>query len=104
MHLYKGYLHNLKKEWEWAKEQFKQSLDILREIDVPLKLCHWIFEVSQVYIENGEPLEARELLNEALDLATRCDNENLRREIEVALNRLMDAERSSIASGFTQTS
>jgi hypothetical protein len=57
-----------------------------------------------VYLENGEPLEARGLLNEALDLATRCDNENLRREIEVALSRLMNTERSSIASGFTQTS
>jgi tetratricopeptide (TPR) repeat protein len=101
MHLYRGYLHNLKKEWEWAKEQFKQSLDVLRRLDVPLKLGHWLFEVSQVYVENEEYEEARELLDEALDLATRGGNENLKREVEVALNRLVVTERSSLASGFT---
>jgi len=104
MHLYRGYLHNIKKEWEWAKEQFKQSLDILRQLDVPLKLGHWLFEVSQVYLENGEYDEARELLDEALGLATRGGNQNLKREIEVALDRLMVTEKSSLASGFTQTS
>jgi tetratricopeptide (TPR) repeat protein/DNA-binding MarR family transcriptional regulator len=104
MHLYRGYLHNLKKEWEWAKEQFKESLDILRQLDVPTKLGHWLFEISQVHLENGEYDEARELLEEAFGLATRSGNQNLRREVEVALNRLAVTEKSALASGSTQIS
>jgi tetratricopeptide (TPR) repeat protein len=104
MHLYRGYLYNLKKEWDWAKEQFRQSLDILRQLDVPMRLSHWLFEISQVHIENGEFEEARDLLDEAFALAAQGGNENLRREVEIALNRLVVMDKLSPTGGFTQTS
>jgi tetratricopeptide (TPR) repeat protein len=96
MHLYRGYLHNLRKEWDWAKEKFRLSLDLLRQVDAPLRLGHWLFEISQVYAENKDYEEAKQLLDEALHLAKRGDNENLRREVEVALNRLTVSEKSSL--------
>ncbi|MBM4237588.1 MAG: tetratricopeptide repeat protein [Euryarchaeota archaeon] len=70
MHLYRGYLHEARREWEWAKEQFSSALDMLRGLEAPLKLGHWLFEVSQIYAENGERAEARTLLEEALRLAS----------------------------------
>jgi tetratricopeptide (TPR) repeat protein len=101
MHLYRGYLHNLRKEWDWAKEKFRQSLELLRQVDAPLRLGHWLFEISQVYAENEDYEEARQLLDEALGLAERGGNENLRREVEVALNRLTISEKSSMVREST---
>lgn len=95
MHLYRGYVHNLRGEWEWAKEEFGESLDILRQIDAPLKLGNWLFEIGQTYVENNDHEEARILLREALELASKGGSGNLRRDVEIAMDRLDDAERSS---------
>lgn len=88
MQLYKGYLYAYKKNWEWAKNQFEKALEILRSLNVPLKLSHWLFEVGHVFIENGEYLQARALLNEAFQLATTHGYDNLKKEIEATISLL----------------
>lgn len=90
MHLYKGYLYAYKRNWEWARDQFEKALEILRSLNVPLKLSHWLFEVGHVFIENGEYLHARTLLNEAFQIATTHGYDNLKKEIEATISLLPD--------------
>ncbi|HUV23855.1 MAG TPA: tetratricopeptide repeat protein, partial [Methanomassiliicoccales archaeon] len=81
MHLYRGYLYSKKKDWEWAKDEFQTSLTILRKLGVPVKLSYWLYEIGQVYLQNDDEEEAIVLFEEALDIATRMNHENLTRDL-----------------------
>lgn len=85
MHLYRGYLYSMKNNWDWAKDEFTTCLTLLRAMDVPIKLCHWLFEIGQVYIENDDEEEAMGLFEEALGIATRMGHENLTRDLREAM-------------------
>lgn len=81
MHLYRGYLYFKKNDWEWAKDEFQTSLNILRKLGVPIKLSYWLYEIGQVYLENDDDREAIILFEEALDIATKMNHENLTRDL-----------------------
>lgn len=88
IHLTRGYIHSRKKNWEWAKEEFKIALDIVRPMSMPLLLGRWLFEISQEYINNGDLEGAGQLLTEALHLSNDEESQNLRKEVEGALERM----------------
>jgi tetratricopeptide (TPR) repeat protein len=98
MNLYKGYLFAYRKNWEWAKDHFEKALESLRSLNVPLKLSHWLFEVGHVFIENGEYLQARALLNEAFQLANTHGYENLKKEIEATMDLLPENTTNDLNS------
>lgn len=81
MHLYRGYLYSKKNDWEWAKDEFQTSLTILRKLGVPIKLSYWLYEIGQVYLQNNDEKEAIVLFEEALDIATKMNHENLTRDL-----------------------
>jgi tetratricopeptide (TPR) repeat protein/AAA+ ATPase superfamily predicted ATPase len=81
MHLYRGYLYSKKNDWEWAKDEFQTSLTILRKLGVPVKLSYWLYEIGQVYLQNNDDKEAIVLFEEALDIATKMNHENLTKDL-----------------------
>lgn len=81
MHLYRGFLYSRKKEWEWAKEEFKICLDMLRQINMPQTLGRWLLEIGQEYHQNDDNPGAIIFLEEALRLSETEKQENLRREV-----------------------
>lgn len=89
VHLTRGYIHSRKKNWEWAKEEFNTALNIVRPMSMPLVLSRWLFEISREYINNGDREGASHLLTEALQLSNDKASENLRKEVEVALERII---------------
>jgi tetratricopeptide (TPR) repeat protein len=88
LHLYRGYIYDKKKEWEWAKVEFKASLDIIRSIDMPVRLSEWLFQVAQAYMENDEADETLKLLQEAYKVAESVGNERLMKETLSNIERL----------------
>lgn len=88
VHLMRGYIHSRKRNWEWAKGEFNAALDIVRPMSMPLVLGRWLFEISKEYISNGDREGAGELLAEALRLSSGGEAENLRKEVQVALERM----------------
>jgi tetratricopeptide (TPR) repeat protein len=88
MHLYKGYLHYKRDDWEWAKDEFTISLEILRGMEAPIKLCYWLYEIGQVYVEKEEGQEAFFLFSEALDIATKLGHDNLCKDLKEAMGPL----------------
>lgn len=88
LHLYRGYIYDKKKEWEWAKVEFKASLDIIRSIDMPVRLSEWLFQVAQAYMENDEAEETLKLLQEAYKVAESVGNERLMKETLSNIERL----------------
>ena len=81
MHLYRGFLYSRKKEWEWAKEEFKICLDMLRQINMPQTLGRWLLKIGQEYHQNDDNPGAIIFLEEALRLSETEKQENLRREV-----------------------
>ena len=88
LHLYRGYLYAKKKEWDWAKVEFKESLDIIRSIDMPVRLSEWLFQVAQAYVENDEIDTALLLLQEAYQVAERVGHEKLMKEAMSNIERM----------------
>ncbi|MEM2943800.1 MAG: tetratricopeptide repeat protein [Methanomassiliicoccales archaeon] len=98
MRLYRGYLYVNKSEWNWAKEEFIRALDILRPLGVPLKLSNWLFEISQVCIENKDYNSARLFLSEAHELASMHGYDNLKKEIEATFGLLPSSFLAKVES------
>jgi tetratricopeptide (TPR) repeat protein len=92
LHLYRGYLYAKKKEWDWAKVEFKESLDIIRSIDMPVRLSEWLFQVAQAYVENDEMDTALQLLQEAYQVAERVGHEKLMKEAMSNIERMCAAQ------------
>ncbi len=88
LHLYRGYLYAKKKEWDWAKVEFKESIDIIRSIDMPVRLSEWLFEVAQAYAENDELDQALVLLQEAYRVAESIGHEKLMKDTMNNIERM----------------
>jgi len=88
LHLYRGYLYAKKKEWDWAKVEFKESLDIIRSIDMPVRLSEWLFQVALAYLENDENDDALLLLQEAYQVAERVGHEKLMKDALSNIERM----------------
>jgi len=86
MHLYRGYIYYKRSDWEWAKTEFNRSLEMLRELGVPLKLSYWLYEIGKLYLENNDAEGALKLFREAREIAARIRHENLVRDLEEAMN------------------
>jgi tetratricopeptide (TPR) repeat protein len=80
LHLYRGILCAKKGNWEWAKVEFKESIDIMRSVDMPVHLSEWLYEVAQNYIENNECEHALKLLQEAYQVAESVGHEKLMKD------------------------
>jgi len=74
---HKGYVRTGRKQWSEARPYFERSLGILRDIDMPSRLGQWLMEVAEMFVQNGEVQEARVLLDEAFDIATKLGHQNL---------------------------
>ena len=88
LHLYRGYLYAKKKEWDWAKVEFKESIDIIRSIDMPVRLSEWLFQVAQAYLENDEMDQALVLLQEAYQVAESVGHEKLMKDTMSNIERM----------------
>lgn len=88
VHFLRGYIYSRKHDWEWAKEEFRVALDIIRPLSMPLVLGRWLYEVAKEYVKNGDLKNAGGLLQEALQLSDGVLAENLRKEVEGALERI----------------
>jgi tetratricopeptide (TPR) repeat protein len=87
-HLHRGYLYHKRGEWEWAKESFRTSLEVLRSTGATLRLSLWLFEIGKVYLENGDHVGGKEFLIEALEIAKRSGQENLGRQVEETMQSI----------------
>lgn len=88
VHFLRGYIYSRKNDWEWAKEEFRVALDMVRPLSMPLVLGRWLYEVAKEYVKNGDLKSAGGLLQEALQLSNGGPAENLRKEVEGALERI----------------
>ena len=70
------------------KAKFKESLDIIRSIDMPVRLSEWLFQVAQAYVENDEIDTALLLLQEAYQVAERVGHEKLMKEAMSNIERM----------------
>jgi tetratricopeptide (TPR) repeat protein/nucleoside-triphosphatase THEP1 len=93
VHLYRGYLYHYRRSWEWAKDEFRISLDMLRSSDSPHRLGNWLYEIGVLYIENSDFGEALTLLNEALRIADEKGIENLRHQVDEAIRSIPKAKK-----------
>ncbi len=89
MHFYRGFLYNMRGDWEWAKEEFKLSLDTLRGFDIPSRLALWLLEIAAVYMENNEKEEAMKLYEEAYSVASRIGHERIMRDAKDSMAKIM---------------
>lgn len=87
-HMFKGFLLKLRGDWEWSKEEFIQSIQITKGLDVPSRTCHWIFEISKVYAEMGESSEAKRLFMEAKKVAEKIGNSKLMSMVDEEMAKL----------------
>jgi tetratricopeptide (TPR) repeat protein len=81
-HLNRGYLYHKRGEWEWAKESFRTSVDMLRATGAHLRLSLWLYEIGKVYLENGDKEGGKRLLQEALEIAQKSGQETLCHQVE----------------------
>ncbi|MCX6653117.1 MAG: tetratricopeptide repeat protein [Methanomassiliicoccales archaeon] len=81
-HLYRGYLYHKKGDWEWAKEEFATSLQIMRDANSPLRLCYWMCEIAVTYRENSDLEGADQLFEEAMTIAKGTGQESLVKQVE----------------------
>jgi tetratricopeptide (TPR) repeat protein len=89
MHFYRGFLYNMRGDWEWAKEEFRLSLEILRGFDLPSRLAHWLLEVATVYTENNEKDEAMKMYEEAYAIANRIGHERIMRDAKDSIAKIL---------------
>jgi tetratricopeptide (TPR) repeat protein len=77
LHLYRGYVYRRKGDWDWAKGEFARCLEIMRTIEVPMKLSQFLFEIAKMYLEEGEQTQGRALLMEAYQVASAIGHKGL---------------------------
>lgn len=87
-HFLRGYIYSRRRDWEWAKEEFTTALDVIRRLGMPLVLARWLLEVAQEYTKNGDQRGAEILLIEALSASSEDSAQNLRKEVQGALERI----------------
>jgi tetratricopeptide (TPR) repeat protein len=88
LHLYRGYLYAKKGEWEWAKVEFTDSINIIRSVDMPVRLSEWLYQVAQAYIENNDGEQALQLLQEAYQVAESVGHEKLMKDAMNNIERM----------------
>jgi tetratricopeptide (TPR) repeat protein len=77
IHLYRGYVYRRKGNWDWAKAEFNLCLEIMRRIEVPMKLSQFLFEIGKMYVEEGETAQGRALVMEAYQVASAIGHKGL---------------------------
>jgi tetratricopeptide (TPR) repeat protein len=93
VHLYRGYLYANRRNWEWAKEEFRESLGVLRGADSPHRLGNWLYEIGMLYVENADLEEAMGLFEEALRIAEERNIENLKSQVHEAIRMIGKRKR-----------
>jgi tetratricopeptide (TPR) repeat protein len=88
LHLYRGYLYSKKKEWEWAKVEFKESIDIIRSIDMPVRLSEWLYQIAKAYIENDDVEQGLQLLQESYHVAESIGHDKLMRDAKTSIEMM----------------
>ena len=88
LHLYRGYLYSKKKEWEWAKVEFKESIDIIRSINMPVRHSEWLYQIAQAYIENDEVEQGLLLLQESYRVAESIGHDKLMKDARTSIEMM----------------
>ncbi|HSV41815.1 MAG TPA: tetratricopeptide repeat protein [Methanomassiliicoccales archaeon] len=65
MHLYRGFLFQKRGDWEWARDEFRQTVEIMKGMGHTARLARWTYEVAKAYLQAGDLIEAEKMLNEA---------------------------------------
>lgn len=87
LHLYRGAIYAKKGDWEWAKVEYKESIDIIRSVNMPVRLSEWLNEVAQSYIENDDTEQALQFLEEAYKVAESVGHEQLMKDARTNIER-----------------
>jgi ATP/maltotriose-dependent transcriptional regulator MalT len=85
---HRGYIRTSRRQWDAACNDFDRSLEILRGIDMPTRLGQWLIEIAEVYVDHGEVNQARALLDEAYDIASRIGHQKLLEKVAENRERL----------------
>ncbi|NLX47059.1 MAG: tetratricopeptide repeat protein [Euryarchaeota archaeon] len=88
LHFYLGYVHSKKGDQAEAGNEFDAALDILRDLDSPVRLGQLLIEIAKVCLENKEERRAKALLDEARGIAERLGHQRLREQVEENMERL----------------
>jgi tetratricopeptide (TPR) repeat protein len=88
LHLYRGVIYAKKGEWEWAKVEYKESIDIIRSVNMPVRLSEWLNEVAQSYIENNDKEQALQFLQEAYQVAESVGHEQLMKDARMNIEKM----------------
>jgi tetratricopeptide (TPR) repeat protein len=85
LHLYRGYAFRRQGHWDLAKAEFGRCLEMMRSIDVPMKLSQFMIEIAKMHLERGEKTEGRALLEEAHRAAVSIGHKALMEESRMLL-------------------
>jgi tetratricopeptide (TPR) repeat protein len=88
LRFYSGYIHSNRGEWGKAQEEFVISIDILRDLDSPVRLGQLLIEIADISLQHNDLDEAHALLQEALDIASRIGHQKLLQQVKENMERL----------------
>jgi tetratricopeptide (TPR) repeat protein len=88
LRFYSGFISSSRGDWEKAREEFMVAMDILRELDSPVRLGQLLMDIADLSLQHNELDEAVALLQEALDIASRIGHQKLLQQVRENMERL----------------
>jgi hypothetical protein len=88
LHLYRGFMFHVRGDWEWAKEEFQQSLGIIRQLQMQSVLAPFLLEIGRIYAGHGDRTEAQLIFKETVQVAESTHNRNIIEQATSELEKL----------------
>ncbi|MCG7845213.1 MAG: tetratricopeptide repeat protein, partial [Methanomassiliicoccales archaeon] len=88
LHFYQGYIHIKRDNWPLARSEFGTSIDILRELDSPVRLGQLLMEIADLNLQNNDREEAQSLFLEAYNIANKIGHQKLMQQAKENMERL----------------
>ncbi|MCG7841023.1 MAG: hypothetical protein MIO87_03820, partial [Methanomassiliicoccales archaeon] len=88
LRFYSGYISTRNNDWTEARTEFRISMDILRKLDTPVRLGQLLMEIADINIKNNDRKEAKVLLQEAYDIASRIGHQKLLERVKENMEKL----------------
>ncbi|OPY31757.1 MAG: transcriptional regulator MalT [Methanomassiliicoccales archaeon PtaU1.Bin124] len=88
LHIYRGFLFNMRGDWEWAKEEFQRGTDQLRALNLSSVLAPFLLEIGKTYAARGESAEAVHIFEQTARAAEESKNQRILVEIKKEMKKI----------------